>query len=116
MTARLAGAGGRLNRLRKGASTLRRSKAPISAPRRHNLVLLDRHRVEEDLLEAADAALLHEAAKLGDRHPLLLATVAATTTTTAAVATATAATAVTAITAATATAKSTTFAFGHLKV
>ena len=92
MTARLAGAGGRLNRLRKGASTLRRSKAPISAPRRHNLVLLDRHRVKEDFLcektgretalrrpgklkfifcsgadlERADSALLHEAAELGD--------------------------------------------------
>ena len=93
---------------------MRRSKAPISAPRRHNLVLLDRHRVKEDFLcektgrenaprrldslmitktasrrrglaktpspprrvkihfcsgadlERADAALLHEAAELGD--------------------------------------------------
>ena len=93
----------------------RRLKAPISAPRRHNLVLLDRHRVKEDFLceetgcetawrrldslaitktasrrrglmktpsprpgelkfifcsgadlERADAALLHEAAELGD--------------------------------------------------
>ena len=37
-----------------------------------DLVLLDRHRVEEDLLEAADAALLHEAAELGHRDPLVL--------------------------------------------
>ena len=34
-----------------------------------NLVLLDRHRVKEDLLERADAALLYEAAELGDRDP-----------------------------------------------
>ena len=32
-----------------------------------DLVLLDRHRVKEDLLERADAALLYEAAELGDR-------------------------------------------------
>ena len=32
-----------------------------------NLVLLDRHRVKEDLLERADATLLYEAAELGDR-------------------------------------------------
>ena len=38
-----------------------------------DLVLLDRHRVKEDLLERADAALLHEAAELGDRYPLVLA-------------------------------------------
>ena len=37
-----------------------------------DLVLLDRHRVEEDLLERADAALLHEAAELGHRNPLIL--------------------------------------------
>jgi len=43
-------------------TTLRRLKAPISAPRRHNLVLLDRHRVQEDFFERSDAALLHEAA------------------------------------------------------
>ena len=32
-----------------------------------DLVLLDRHRVKEDLLERANAALLYEAAELGDR-------------------------------------------------
>ena len=42
-----------------------------------DLVLLDRHRVEEDLLEAADAALLHEAAELGDRNPFILVVAAA---------------------------------------
>ena len=42
-----------------------------------DLVLLDRHRVEEDLLERADAALLHEAAELGNRNPLILAVAAA---------------------------------------
>ena len=42
-----------------------------------DLVLLDRHRVEEDLLEAADAALLHEAAELGNRDPLILVVAAA---------------------------------------
>ena len=42
-----------------------------------NLVLLDRHRVEEDLLERADAALLHEAAELGDRNPFILVVAAA---------------------------------------
>ena len=42
-----------------------------------NLVLLDRHRVKEDLLERADAALLHEAAELGHRNPLILVVAAA---------------------------------------
>ena len=42
-----------------------------------DLVLLDRHRVKEDLLEAADAALLHEAAELGDRNPFILVVAAA---------------------------------------
>ena len=37
-----------------------------------DLVLLDRHGVEENLLEAANAALLHEAAELGHRDPFVL--------------------------------------------
>ena len=42
-----------------------------------DLVLLDRHRVKEDLLERADAALLYEAAELGHRNPLILVVAAA---------------------------------------
>merc|ERR1719327_976116 len=42
-----------------------------------DLVLLDRHAVKEDLLERADAALLYEAAELGDRDPLVLVVAAA---------------------------------------
>ena len=42
-----------------------------------DLVLLDRHRVKEELLEAADAALLHEAAELRNRDPLILVVAAA---------------------------------------
>merc|ERR1719253_2024363 len=38
----------------------------------NDLVLLDRERVEVDVLNSRDLAVLDEAAELGDRHPLLL--------------------------------------------
>merc|ERR1719271_1967247 len=38
----------------------------------HDLELLDREGVEVDVLHGRDAALLHEAAELRARHPLLL--------------------------------------------
>merc|ERR1719498_2366894 len=41
-----------------------------------DLVLLDRQRVQVDVLDRGDAALLHEAAELRARHPLLLLTLA----------------------------------------
>ena len=66
----------------------------------HDLVLLDGHGEEEEMLERLDLASLHKAAELGAGHPLLLvagataaaaaaATVTTTTVTAAAVATAT---------------------------
>jgi hypothetical protein len=48
-----------------------------------NLILLDRERVEVDLLHALDLAGLDETAELGDGLPLLLLALAATATTTA---------------------------------
>merc|ERR1719271_1832685 len=38
----------------------------------HDLELLDREGVQVDVLHRRDAALLHKAAELGARHPLLL--------------------------------------------
>lgn len=55
-----------------------------------DLVLLDRERVEVDLLHALDLAGLDETAELGDGLPLLLVVLAAATTSTTATATATA--------------------------
>lgn len=51
----------------------------------HNLVLLNRQRVQVDLLHAGDLAGLHETAQLGNGLPflLLLRTAAAATTSTA---------------------------------
>ena len=49
-----------------------------------NLVLLDRERVQVDLLHALNLAALHETAELGDGHPFLVAvlgTTAASTST-----------------------------------
>jgi hypothetical protein len=46
----------------------------------HDLVLLHGQRVEVDLLDGVDPVLLHEAAELGHRHPLLLLRLTATAT------------------------------------
>mmetsp|Transcript_2272 Transcript_2272/g.2416 ORF Transcript_2272/g.2416 Transcript_2272/m.2416 type:complete len:299 (-) Transcript_2272:6-902(-) len=45
-----------------------------------NLVLLDGHREQEDLLQGADLAGLHQTAELGARHPLGLSRTSAATT------------------------------------
>lgn len=46
----------------------------------HDLVLLDGEGEQEDLLDGSDLALLHQAAKLGDRNPLVLITLVASAT------------------------------------
>ena len=55
----------------EGAVEVERSKLKISSG------LWPKHAVKEDLLERADAALLHEAAELGDRNPFILVVAAA---------------------------------------
>jgi hypothetical protein len=62
----------------------------------NDLVLLDRKREQEDLLNGADLALLHKAAELGHRDPLLLVALVASATASTASSAATAAIAVTA--------------------
>lgn len=47
-----------------------------------DLVLLDRERVQVDLLHALDLAALHETAELGDGHPFLVAVLGTTTSAT----------------------------------
>mmetsp|Transcript_9928 Transcript_9928/g.22087 ORF Transcript_9928/g.22087 Transcript_9928/m.22087 type:complete len:277 (+) Transcript_9928:278-1108(+) len=76
----------------------------------HDLELLDGQGEQEDLLDGADLALLHESAQLGDRDPLLLVLLPAPAPTPAPTATAIAAT-VTAATAA-ASAESSSVASG----
>ena len=71
-----------MSRVRREARRWRRINQRALATNRgeevvDDLVLLDRHRVEEDLLERADAALLHEAAELRNRDPLILVVAAA---------------------------------------
>src|SRR5690606_13645620 len=65
-----------------------------------NLVLLDRERVEVDLLHALDLAELNETAELGDRLPFLLLALASTAASTAPSTSASAVTSTTTITAA----------------